>query len=176
MLRYFYFSDDVCEDTNELQRNMFEDVTKQLRNKTLQETMVAIRARYGKNAILKGVNFDEVATVAVRTTIRPPMSIKKRAKQFAMFDALKGLKEAIGEKETQSYPKKELSEDKIDELNQKLKNLRKGDRITVEYYCEHGKTYQLISGEVERIDTYWKCIQIRNISISFSEIINIHCQ
>lgn len=68
MLRYFYFSDDVCEDTNELQRNMFEDVTKQLRNKTLQETMVAIRARYGKNAILKGVNFDEAATGRERNT------------------------------------------------------------------------------------------------------------
>lgn len=53
---------DVQEDREELQLNMFEDVTKQLRNKTLQETMLQIRAKYGKNSILKGVNFDEAAT------------------------------------------------------------------------------------------------------------------
>ena len=53
---------DIREDTNELQLNMFEDVTKQLRSKALQKTMLEIRARYGKNAILKGMNYDEVAT------------------------------------------------------------------------------------------------------------------
>ena len=53
---------DVREDTNELQLNMFEDVTKQLCNKALQETMLQIRAKYGKNSILKGVNFEKAAT------------------------------------------------------------------------------------------------------------------
>ena len=53
---------DVQEDREELQLNMFEDVTKQLRNKALQETMLEIRAKYGKNAILKGMNYDGVAT------------------------------------------------------------------------------------------------------------------
>jgi len=59
---------DIREDTNELQLNMFEDVTKQLRNKALQETMLGIRAKYGKNAILKGVNYDEAATGRERNT------------------------------------------------------------------------------------------------------------
>lgn len=59
---------DVREDTNELQLNLFEDVTKQLRNKALQETMLEIRAKYGKNAILKGVNFEEAATGRERNT------------------------------------------------------------------------------------------------------------
>lgn len=45
-----------------LQINMFEDVNKQLREKTLQETLLGIRARYGKNSILKGMNFQEAAT------------------------------------------------------------------------------------------------------------------
>ena len=53
---------DVRTDTNELQLNMFEDVTKQIRNKALQDTVLAIRAKYGKNAILKGVNYDKAAT------------------------------------------------------------------------------------------------------------------
>lgn len=59
---------DVQEDREELQLNMFEDVTKQLRSKALQETMLEIRAKYGKNSILKGVNFDEAATGRERNT------------------------------------------------------------------------------------------------------------
>ena len=53
---------NVVEDIGVLQLNMFEDATKQLRDKAIQETMIGIRARYGKNSILKGVNFDPAAT------------------------------------------------------------------------------------------------------------------
>ncbi len=53
---------NVVEDRGVLQLNMFEDVTKQLRDKALQEAMLAIRAKYGKNSILKGMNYDPAAT------------------------------------------------------------------------------------------------------------------
>ena len=53
---------NVITDTGDLQLNMFEDTTKQLRNKALQEAMLGIRAKYGKNSILKGMNFEEAAT------------------------------------------------------------------------------------------------------------------
>ena len=53
---------NVVEDIGVLQLNMFEDTTKQLRNKAIQETILGIRAKYGKNSILKGVNFDPAAT------------------------------------------------------------------------------------------------------------------
>ena len=52
----------VTKDTGTLQLNMFEDVTQQLRQKALQETLLGIRARYGKNSILKGMNLEEAAT------------------------------------------------------------------------------------------------------------------
>jgi DNA polymerase V len=52
----------VTEDMGALQLNMFEDVSKQLRQKALQETLLGIRARYGKNSILKGMNYEEAAT------------------------------------------------------------------------------------------------------------------
>ena len=42
--------------------SMFEDTTKQLRDKALQEAMLGIRAKYGKNSILKGMNYDPAAT------------------------------------------------------------------------------------------------------------------
>ena len=53
---------NVTEDLGALQLNLFEDTTKQLRHKALQEAMLGIRAKYGKNAILKGMNFEEAAT------------------------------------------------------------------------------------------------------------------
>lgn len=52
----------VFPDTGVYQLNMFEDTAKQLRGKALQETLLGIRAKYGKNAILKGLNFDPSAT------------------------------------------------------------------------------------------------------------------
>ena len=52
----------VEEDSQMLQLNMFEDVNTQLREKALQEALLGIRARYGKNAILKGMNYQEAAT------------------------------------------------------------------------------------------------------------------
>ena len=43
-----------------------------------------------------------------------------RAKQFLPFDALKGLQEALREKEIEYEAKKDLSEDTLHELNNKL--------------------------------------------------------
>ena len=103
-----------------------------------------------------------------------PMPIRMRAKQFAMFDALKGLREAIAEKERPSCSEKELAADRIDEINQKLSMLQKGATIEVEYFGEHGMKRCLFSGNVEKVDTYRKTLQVGNVSIGFSEIIDIH--
>lgn len=53
---------NVAEDTGAYQINMFEDVSSQLRNRAIQETMLCIKAKYGKNAILKGTNYAPAAT------------------------------------------------------------------------------------------------------------------
>ena len=53
---------NVRQENEILQFNMFEDTGKQLKNKRIQETMLELKARYGKNIILKGVNFDKAAT------------------------------------------------------------------------------------------------------------------
>lgn len=108
--------------------------------------------------------------MAVKTTIRTPMPIRMRAKQFAMFDAMKGLIEAIAEKEQQNYPKKELTEERKAEINQKLRQIKKGDAISVRYYCQYGKQYRILSGSVQSIDPYWKEIRIENRVICLDEI------
>ena len=109
-----------------------------------------------------------------KATIRVPMPIKMRAKQFAMFDALKGLREAIAEKEKQSSQKKELSESRIDEINTQLTLLCVGDFVAVEYYCSYGKKYRKIEGKLVKIDVFWRELQINRTVIGFSEIENIN--
>lgn len=53
---------NVAENTGAYQINMFVDVSSQLRNRAIQETMLCIKAKYGKNAILKGTIYDPAAT------------------------------------------------------------------------------------------------------------------
>lgn len=108
-----------------------------------------------------------------KAATRVPMSVRLRAKQFAMFDAMKGLTEAIAEKEEQFSPRKELSEDRILEISRQLSKINKGDSVSITYYCQYGKQYRHLSGKVLRIDSYWKVIQIGAVSISFDEILEI---
>ena len=57
---------NVIEDRGTLQLNMFEDTTKQLRSKALQEAMLGIRAKYGKNSILRGISYTPESTARER--------------------------------------------------------------------------------------------------------------
>ena len=105
-----------------------------------------------------------------RATIRTPMPIKMRAKQFAMFDVMKGLTEAIAEKEMSYTTKRELSESRIEEIAQQLQMLKMGDKVTLSYYCSYGRQYRTITEKVVKIDMFWKELQIGGILICFSEI------
>ena len=57
---------------------------------------------------------------------RYPMAVERRAKQFAPFAALKGFEETVREKEAIYEPKRILPEEKQNELDMKLKILRRG--------------------------------------------------
>lgn len=109
----------------------------------------------------------------VKTNIRLPMSVKQRAKQFAMFDAMKGLTEAIAEKERQISPKKELVDDRIAELNEMLTMIKIGDKVTVDYYCQYGQKYETLTGTVTKVDLFWKEVLLGETTVAFDEIANI---
>lgn len=57
---------NVVEDHGTFQLNMFEDTSKQLRSKALQEAMLGIRAKYGKNSILRGISYTPESTARER--------------------------------------------------------------------------------------------------------------
>lgn len=102
---------------------------------------------------------------------RPKMSMSNRAKQFVPFDALKGFQEALRKKEKMPVPRKELAEEKAEELNEKLKKLTTGKMITVVYYND-GEYIQL-TGIVVKIEKNKKYLQMAEIIISIDDISDI---
>ena len=57
---------NVVADKGEFQLNMMESPTKQLRDKALQEAILGIRAKYGKNSILRGISYTPASTARER--------------------------------------------------------------------------------------------------------------
>ena len=56
----------VVKDQGILQVDLFTDTSKLEREKTLQETMLGIKKKFGKNAVLKGTNYLDGATTRER--------------------------------------------------------------------------------------------------------------
>jgi hypothetical protein len=98
------------------------------------------------------------------------MPPSRRAKQFSMFDALKGLKEALAAKERQPEPRKELAPDAIEELNETLCSLQPGMLVTVVYYCHYQEEYCQVTGPVNKLDNYWHVLQVGNVCVDYADI------
>lgn len=95
-----------------------------------------------------------------------------RAKQFLPFDALKGLQEAIREKEVEYEEKRDLAEDTLNDLNNKFNQIDNGSLVKITFY-KNGK-YSEIKGRVTNIDYVKKKIQInKEYNINICDIVNI---
>lgn len=105
--------------------------------------------------------------------IRAKMPPSQRAKQFAPFDALTGLRQALKEKEKLKVPRKEISEDMADEIDRNLKTLEKGKIVTVVWYNEFEQNYIQLTGEVKSINPQKRYIQIETTDIFFDDIYSI---
>ncbi len=97
------------------------------------------------------------------------LSREERARIFLPFSALNGFNEALKEKEIEIVERKELSEEMIYEISNKLSMLEKGMTVEIEYYCN--KQYIKQIGVVEKIDTIKKELIIDKNSISFIDIL-----
>lgn len=104
----------------------------------------------------------------MENNIHPKMDRSNRAKQFMPFDALKGFREALEEKERIIVPKRELSEEQKAELDDKLKQIHRMDIVTVEYF-QNGE-YVQVTGVVSKIDKTSRVLKIVNTSIPFDDI------
>lgn len=99
------------------------------------------------------------------------MSAQERAKQFMPFAALKGYPEALRKKEKVVRQKADLSEEYQEELNRRLLQIKKGDVVTVVYYCE--EEYLKITGMADEINKASRRLKVADAVISFDNIYDI---
>lgn len=104
-------------------------------------------------------------------TVRGKMPPADRAKQFMPFAALKGYDIALRAKEKIVVPKVELSEEMLEELNNKLQFIRKNDIVSVIYFCN--EEYLEVTGMVSRLDPTARVLQIVNTKIRFEDIYDL---
>ena len=107
---------------------------------------------------------------------------QERAKQFAPFDALKGLQEALRLKEYQheKIEKGDLQEEKAKEISSALINIQRNDVAFVKYFCD-GHVFsergtikiKIESGEIEINNKRIKIENLLNIKVEkwLSEIV-----
>lgn len=116
---------------------------------------------------------DRLEGIKVANRPRRPMPIGERTKIFAPFAALKGLDEALAEKEKVRIPKKEISDDMAEEINRALKDLKRGEVVTVIYYDNTEMQYRQMTGEFIKIDKIKKNLQINDEIIDSEDLYNI---
>jgi len=100
------------------------------------------------------------------------MANKSKANQYQPFDALKGFSDKLREKEQIYVDKKILSEESIEELNNLLTSLTKGEYVSVKYF--HNRQYLDISGVVDKIDIYNRKLIISGVKINFEDLYEIN--
>lgn len=95
----------------------------------------------------------------------------QRAKIFLPFDALKGFKEALREKEKILVDKKILSMEEKEKISDQIKQIQKGMVIKVIYFEKN--EYIELEGMVSNIDYVYQKIKIVKKDISFNDILDI---
>ena len=103
------------------------------------------------------------------------MSRENRAKQFAPFDALKGLQEALRlkEYEHERVQKGEISEEKASEISNVLINLEKNDVCEVKYFYDGH--YKTISGNTNLL-LEENVLQVGKEKILLCNVFEIKCK
>ncbi len=94
-----------------------------------------------------------------------------RAKQFLPFDALKGFREAISTMEEIHESKKDLSIDELNDLDKKIKSIKKNDLIKVKYFYDD--QYIETIDTLKKVDNVFKRLILKNSKISFDDIMDI---
>lgn len=106
-------------------------------------------------------NYDDIIRLPHHvSTKHPHMSALDRAAQFSPFAALTGHGAAISETGRLTDTRRELDEDKKEELDQKLRHIREhiaqNPEITVTYFVpdsqKEGGSYQQMTGAVKSFD------------------------
>lgn len=101
------------------------------------------------------------------------MNREDRAKQFAPFESLSGLRKALRQKELEHdrTEKIELSESRVNKLDRTLKKLERGMLVRVTYYS--AGYYIDVEGGVTAVDKVYGYIKIGNGKIYFDDLYEV---
>lgn len=102
------------------------------------------------------------------------MPRSERAKQFAPFDALKGLQKALRLKEYEHdrMVRGDIDDETIDKISRQLQKIKKNDSIYIKYF-EDGY-YKELKEKVKRIDVNKREVELENRIISFDDIFDLN--
>lgn len=101
------------------------------------------------------------------------MTRQERAKQFMPFDAMKGLQEALRDREERHSRngRREIGEEQEAQINSTLCRIRIGQSVEIEcYYSFHDV---VLEGRVTRFRPDEKRLNIDDISLHFEDIYSI---
>ena len=101
------------------------------------------------------------------------MNRANRAAQFQPFDALKGLQEELRMREERRnrVAKKEVSDEKAEEISRELIKVEKGSNVEIVFY-RNGRYYELMGDVFVKNDTY-KYLMIGEERIAYDDIYEI---
>ena len=98
---------------------------------------------------------------------------QERAKQFAPFDALRGLREALAKKERvhERQERGEVSEETAAGIEATLIKLKKGDRVRALIFDDG--YYVTVEGQVTNFDVTYRYIKVEDGKIPFSDLYDL---
>ena len=114
----------------------------------------------------------------------PHMTIKKRAFQFAPFDALSGYSDSINNEGRITYSEKELDENEKEVINSKFKiicnHINEKPEVIITYFLpdkvKRGGKYISKKGIIKNIDLYnRKIVFFDKTKVYLDSVINIKC-
>ena len=100
-----------------------------------------------------------------------PRTKLQRAQQFQPYDALRGFNDLLRQQERIIIPKKELSEDDYEELNDKASQLQVGKMVSIIHY--ESNEYVQTTGILSSLDVEKKILQVVKTRIHLKDIVHI---
>ena len=98
---------------------------------------------------------------------------QERARQFAPFDAMKGLQEALRDREEKHsrVEKHDISDEAIEHNSMVISKLKKNSKVEIEYYCAFHDVVR--QGYITELSIVFKWLKLNGEKIVFDDIYRI---
>lgn len=124
--------------------------------------------------------YDDIIHLSRPDSSHPKMRREDRAKIFAPFAALSGHSEAVHAREAVLVPQVAMTEHTRDILDRKLRQIHKGDMITVVYFVPQKRQFDELYGEyltvtatVVRVDPIERVLHLQGREVLFDDLLDI---